>query len=159
MQPVRLYVKGTVFGYKRYVTLASYRQGVKSVLISSIFAILNRRGFTNTYHHTALLSLDGVNDKDGSKFYLGKKVAYIYKAQKAVAGSKFRVVWGKVMRPHGTNGVVRAKFTTNLPVSYYVLIFGISSGYPDHFSSFLCFPSQSTSIGSSVRVMLYPSNV
>lgn len=61
--------------------------------------------------------MDGVNDKAGSNFYLGKKVAYIYKAQKAVAGSKFRVVWGKVMRPHGTNGVVRAKFSTNLPVS------------------------------------------
>ena len=81
------------------------------------------RGFTNTYHHTALLSLDGVNDKEGSKFYLGKKIAYIYKAQKAVAGSKFRVVWGKVMRPHGTNGVVRAKFATNLPVSSSSLIF------------------------------------
>ena len=79
------------------------------------------RGFTNTYHHTALLSMDGVNDKAASNFYLGKKVAYIYKAQKAVSGSKFRVVWGKVMRPHGTNGAVRAKFSTNLPVStvYY----------------------------------------
>lgn len=76
------------------------------------------RGFTNTYHHTALLSLDGVNDTNGSKFYHGKRVAYIYKAQKAVSGSKFRVIWGKVTRSHGTNGVVRAKFSTNLPVSH-----------------------------------------
>mmetsp|Transcript_22646 Transcript_22646/g.56665 ORF Transcript_22646/g.56665 Transcript_22646/m.56665 type:complete len:115 (-) Transcript_22646:53-397(-) len=105
-QPVRLYVKGTFLGYKR--------------------------GFTNTYHHTALLSMEGVNDKSASNFYLGKKVAYIYKAQKSVSGSKFRVVWGKVMRAHGTNGVVRAKFSTNLPTH---------------------------AIGSSVRVMLYPSNV
>eukprot|EP00429_Kryptoperidinium_foliaceum_P077730 CAMPEP_0176233232 /NCGR_PEP_ID=MMETSP0121_2-20121125/25714_1 /TAXON_ID=160619 /ORGANISM="Kryptoperidinium foliaceum, Strain CCMP 1326" /LENGTH=114 /DNA_ID=CAMNT_0017572611 /DNA_START=40 /DNA_END=384 /DNA_ORIENTATION=+ len=105
-QPVRLYVKGTVLGYKR--------------------------GFTNTYHHTALLSMENVNDKAGSEFYMGKRVAYIYKAQKAVSGSKFRVIWGKVMRAHGSNGVVRAKFSTNLP---------------------------STAIGSSVRVMLYPSNV
>jgi large subunit ribosomal protein L35Ae len=76
-----------------------------------------RRGFTNTYHHTALLSLEGVNDTAGSKFYHGKRVAYIYKAQKTVSGSKFRVVWGKITRAHGTNGVVRAKFATNLPVS------------------------------------------
>ncbi|KAJ1409643.1 ribosomal protein L35A [Ochromonadaceae sp. CCMP2298] len=106
MQPVRLYVKGTVMGY--------------------------RRGFTNTYHHTSLLQLDGVKDKEASSFYYGKKVAYIYKASKAVKGSKFRVIWGKVMRAHGSNGVVRAKFSTNLP---------------------------STAIGSSIRVMLYPSSV
>ena len=65
--------------------------------------------------------MEGVNDKSASNFYLGKKVAYIYKAQKSVSGSKFRVVWGKVMRAHGTNGVVRAKFSTNLPVSFNII--------------------------------------
>lgn len=96
------------------------------MILYHLFLISTSRGFTNTYHHTALLSLDGVNDKEGSKFYLGKKIAYIYKAQKAVAGSKFRVVWGKVMRPHGTNGVVRAKFATNLPVSLCLVPFFIN---------------------------------
>ena len=71
--------------------------------------------------------MENVNDKAGSEFYMGKRVAYIYKAQKAVSGSKFRVIWGKVMRAHGSNGVVRAKFSTNLPVSLFHNIICTSS--------------------------------
>jgi large subunit ribosomal protein L35Ae len=37
-----------------------------------------------------------------TSFYSGKRIAYIYKAQKEVRGSKHRVIWGKVTRPHGT---------------------------------------------------------
>ena len=91
-----------------------------------------KRGRRNSYEHTSLLRLDNVNDADAAKFYYGKRVAYIYKASTAKSGSKFRVVWGKVTRSHGSNGVVRAKFKTNLPT---------------------------TSMGSSVRVMLYPSRI
>jgi large subunit ribosomal protein L35Ae len=105
-QPVRLYSKGTILGYKR--------------------------GRRNTYHHTTLIKIDGVNETESSQFYHGKKIAYIYKAKVAKAGNKFRVVWGKVTRSHGTNGVVRAKFRTNL---------------------------SPTAIGSPVRIMLYPSRV
>lgn len=92
----------------------------------------NNRGRRNTYHHTALLKIDGVSDKESSDFYLGKKVAYIYKAKTIKAGSKFRVSWGKVTRKHGSNGVVRAKFTNNLS--------------PD-------------AVGQPIRVMLYPSTI
>ena len=89
-------------------------------------------GQRNTYHHTSLINIDSAADAKAAEWYCGKKVAYIYKAAKSVNNTKYRVVWGKVMRPHGNNGVVRCKFKTNLS--------------PE-------------SMGESVRIMLYPSRV
>lgn len=42
-------------------------------------------------------------------------MAYIYKAKTKQNGSHYRCIWGKVARPHGNSGVVRAKFKSNLP--------------------------------------------
>ncbi|EGD99236.1 60S ribosomal protein L35a [Trichophyton tonsurans CBS 112818] len=67
-----------------------------------------------------------------TSFYSGKKVAFVYRAKREVRGSKIRVIWGKVTRPHGNSGVVRAQFRHNLPPK---------------------------SFGASVRVMLYPSSI
>ena len=46
---------------------------------------------------------------------MGKKVVYIHKAKSVKSNSKFRTIWGKVTKAHGSNGVVRAKFRKNLP--------------------------------------------
>ena len=105
-QPVRLYVKGVFLGYQRSIVLQ------------------------RTHH--ALIQIDGVKDKKATEFYLGKRVAYIYRAHKQVKGSHYRVIWGRIARPHGNNGVVRAHFRTNLPPR---------------------------AIGATVRVFLFPSRV
>jgi large subunit ribosomal protein L35Ae len=126
----------------------------------------NRSGKVNTYHKISLLKLEDVSCKADTEFYLGKRVAYIYKVSCAVQeawcrplacvrsslarppsrgcslsssqaktlknDTKFRVIWGKVVRAHGTNGAVRATFRTNLPPA---------------------------AMGATLRVMLYPSRV
>lgn len=95
-------------------------------------ASLLHRGLRNQTSHTSLIKIQGLQDKKDVDFYLGKKIAYIYKGKNLKNNSKFRVIWGKVMRAHGNNGLVRAKFAKNLPAE---------------------------AISSGVRVMLYPSRV
>merc|ERR1711874_779898 len=102
----RLYVRGLVLGFKR--------------------------ARTNQYEHTSLIQLENVNARSDVDFYKGKKLAYIYKAKTKKMGSKFRCIWGKVTRPHGNSGVVRAKFRKNLPPK---------------------------AIGAKVRCVLYPSQI
>ncbi|KAF7321597.1 hypothetical protein MKEN_00680800 [Mycena kentingensis (nom. inval.)] len=102
----RLYSKGRVLGYKR--------------------------AKRNSRPNTSLLQIEGVATKEDAQYYLGKRVAYVYKAKREIAGSKVRVIWGRVTRPHGSSGVVKSKFRSNLP--------------PHAF-------------GASVRVMLYPSTI
>ena len=81
----RLHVDGAILGYKRALR-------TQDVSIS-------------------LIKIKGCDDKKAADFYLGKRVAFITKAQ----DGSFRVNWGKVQRAHGGNGVVRCKFRRNLP--------------------------------------------
>ena len=92
------------------------------------------RALTKQKSHTSLIKIQGVNSTADTKFYLGKKIMYMYrvKTPQGENGSRFRVMWGKVCRAHGTNGIVRTKFRNNLPPS---------------------------AIGAPVRVMLFPSRV
>lgn len=78
------------------------------------------------------MKLDGVVTRGEVPFYAGKRVAYVYKAKTKKQGSQYRVMWGRVTRPHGNGGTVRAKFAKNLPPK---------------------------SLGASARVMLYPSSI
>lgn len=113
-----------------------------------------KRSKANQYEHTSLIKLQGVNSRKEVDFYLGtsicsafsgaviagheayswlgKRLVFLYRAKKARNGTKVRTIWGRVTRPHGNSGVVRAKFAKNLPPK---------------------------AMGASVRVMLYPSRV
>ncbi|ORZ21575.1 ribosomal protein L35Ae-domain-containing protein [Absidia repens] len=102
----RLYSKGRVLGYER--------------------------AKRNQNPNTSLIQVEGVQTTKDAQFYLGKRIAYVYRAKREVNGSKIRVIWGRIARTHGTNGVVKARFRNNLPPK---------------------------SFGASVRIMLYPSNI
>ena len=92
-----------------------------------------RRGISLQNTHQGLLRVEGVKTKDDAKWYLGKRVAYVYRgkvAQKKQGKlTKHRSIQGKVIATHGNNGVLRASFHHNLP---------------------------GQAIGKLVRVMLYP---
>ncbi|PWA64303.1 Ribosomal protein L35A [Artemisia annua] len=65
--------------------------------------------------NTLLIQIENVNTKDEVSWYQRKKIAYVYKAKLKKNGSLYRCIWGKVTRPHGNTGIVRAKIKSNLP--------------------------------------------
>eukprot|EP01065_Artemidia_motanka_P052450 TRINITY_DN947_c0_g1_i2.p2 TRINITY_DN947_c0_g1~~TRINITY_DN947_c0_g1_i2.p2 ORF type:complete len:118 (+),score=42.00 TRINITY_DN947_c0_g1_i2:73-426(+) len=116
VKPIRLFQPAQMMGYKR-----SQRHSI---------------------NHTALLKIKNVADRKDASFYMGKRVAYVFRGKNKVAQvrsaqnpklkSRVRCIWGRVTRHHGNSGVVRAKFCPNLPCR---------------------------SIGKKMRVYLYPSRI
>lgn len=80
-----------------------------------------KRGQRVQEHQQSLVKIEGVLTKKDASFYYGKRIAYVYKGKRAtknkVTGkdTRYRVIWGRIMRAHGNSGTVRVKFTTNLP--------------------------------------------
>ena len=89
-----------------------------------------RRNRDHQHANQSILKLEGVNDSQSAKYYLGKRCVFIYKAPTYHQGSKFRTIWGRIGRVHGSKGAVIARFSPNMPAR---------------------------AIGATVRVMLYPN--
>ena len=70
------------------------------------------------------------NDKASAKWYLGKRVAYVFKVKNTTNNTRYRVSWGKVINTHGSAGAVRVKFAHNITAR---------------------------AMGATVRIMLYPN--
>lgn len=102
--PVRLYARAAFTGFRR--------------------ARMSQRS------NQALVHIENCSDKASAKWYLGKRVAYVYKVKNTVNNTRYRCVWGKVMNTHGHAGGVRVTFRKNITPS---------------------------AMGSLVRVMLYPN--
>eukprot|EP00657_Telonema_sp_P-1_P008369 TRINITY_DN293_c0_g1_i1.p1 TRINITY_DN293_c0_g1~~TRINITY_DN293_c0_g1_i1.p1 ORF type:complete len:139 (+),score=44.81 TRINITY_DN293_c0_g1_i1:176-592(+) len=118
---------------RKNVKASGANKGKKTTRLYSKAVVMGfKRGLRSQETNTSLVKIQGVEDAASTEFYLGKKVLYMYRAKTQKNGTFMRTVWGKVCRAHGTSGVVRAKFSKNLPPS---------------------------AIGAPARVMLYPSRV
>ena len=69
-----------------------------------------RRSKRHLNVNQALLQIEGVNSKEEAQWYIGKKVASVYKK-----GKEQIINWGVITKEHGNSGIVRAKFDRNLP--------------------------------------------
>uniref|UniRef100_A0A8R7P6U1 60S ribosomal protein L35a-3 n=1 Tax=Triticum urartu TaxID=4572 RepID=A0A8R7P6U1_TRIUA len=137
-QRVRLYVRGTILGFKR--------------------------SKSNQYESTSLAQVEGVNTKEDMAWYAGKRLAYVYKAKTKSNGTHYRCLWGKITRSHGNSGVVRAQFKSNLPAESMVsacppLVFDPLLALLMVLFLLRLFVALRCVQGRKVRVFMYPSSI
>merc|ERR1712054_166975 len=135
-QAPKVHIKKFFSAARKQVTAAKQKSNLRKKSGSRLYVKGVVAGFKGSlakqYNHTNLIKIQGCDDTKDVEFYLGKRICYVYRAKTLKNESKFRTMWGKVCRAHGTSGTVRAKFTKNLPPS---------------------------ALGAPVRIMLYPSRV
>merc|ERR1711912_124837 len=135
-QAPKVHIKKFFSAARKQVTAAKQKSNLRKKSGSRLYVKGVVAGFKGSlakqYNHTNLIKIQGCDDTKDVEFYLGKRICYVYRAKTLKDESKFRTMWGKVCRAHGTSGTVRAKFTKNLPPS---------------------------ALGAPVRIMLYPSRV
>lgn len=141
--------KGSFCVYTKFSSTDQYIMSEQHRLFCRGKHISYQRAKRTTNPDVSLIKIEGCDTPAEAQFYLGKRVAYVYKAKKEIRGSRIRVIWGKIARSHGNSGLVRARFRNNLP---YVLSC-LSTATVANFH-----PSPKT-FGASVRVMLYPSTI
>jgi large subunit ribosomal protein L35Ae len=89
-----------------------------------------RRSRTHQWENQALVEIQNCKSKADAKWYMGKRVAYVFKVKNIANNTRYRVQWGTIMNTHGAAGMVRVKFLKNIT---------------------------GCAIGANVRVMLYPN--
>lgn len=57
-----------------------------------------RRGLRNQHENTALLKVDGCDSKADSWFYVGKRVAYVYRVWLLIVNSKICIILGRQLQ-------------------------------------------------------------
>lgn len=125
-----------------------------------------QRGKRNTNPNTSLIKIEGVDDPKSATFYLGKRIAYVYRGKKEIRGTKIRVIWGKVTRTHGMLGPIPRDDNEDLGGGWWMLAkieatwltkgtTGNSGVVRAQFKHNL--PTKS--FGAMVRIMLYPSSI
>eukprot|EP01055_Gregarina_sp_Pseudo9_P000140 Gregarina_sp_Pseudo_9__139@NODE_1096_length_1880_cov_128_756111_g1024_i0_p5_GENE_NODE_1096_length_1880_cov_128_756111_g1024_i0NODE_1096_length_1880_cov_128_756111_g1024_i0_p5_ORF_typecomplete_len114_score20_93Ribosomal_L35Ae/PF01247_18/5_3e34RimM/PF01782_18/0_33RimM/PF01782_18/5_5_NODE_1096_length_1880_cov_128_756111_g1024_i014281769 len=97
-----------------YPTTTKKQEATKPRLFSKAVILSYKRSRLNVHPNTILVRIEGVQTRQDTKYYMGKRIAYLYKCNGPKSGKKVKCVWGKVTAAHGNSGVVRTKFTTNL---------------------------------------------
>lgn len=114
--PARLYAKAVFTGYKRGLR----NQHESQVILKVSQHCISCHSCTRT--NEFVFQIEGCKRKEDGRFYIGKRCVYVYKTknrrcvpQHPGVKTRLQAVWGKVIRAHGNNGCVRAKFNKNMP--------------------------------------------